>query len=197
MSWLRRLTQPSKKPNQAQIGSEASQQMPIVKFDAARITKSVRADLKRNIGLCIEKRYANQVYELALQSVAGQGDLHRFCTGLLGMNMEGMTRSRAAEIGCSLNSKTGAVIERERRIALGITHAIWRYSGAPCMLSNHSNASAAELRQDAAHSAATGKQFEVRKGLFLDGKWTSPGAEDGCKCISTSVIPGLNDTRVN
>jgi hypothetical protein len=27
------------------------------------------------------------------------------------------------------------------------------------------------------------------KGLFVDGKWTWLGAEEGCKCSSRSVLP--------
>jgi hypothetical protein len=51
--------------------------------------------------------------------------------------------------------------------------------------------SAAEVQRDAAHCAANGKRYEISKGLFVDGKWTWPGVDEGCKCVSRSIIPGL------
>jgi hypothetical protein len=39
---------------------------------------------------------------------------------------------------------------------------------------------------------ANGKLFEISTGMFLNGKWTWPGVEPGCRCISKSVIPGFS-----
>ncbi|MEG3387194.1 hypothetical protein V5H41_25765, partial [Salmonella enterica] len=38
---------------------------------------------------------------------------------------------------------------------------------------------------------ANGKRFDLRKGMFLDGKWVLPGEEINCKCGWEAVIPGL------
>ncbi|ELR7719775.1 phage head morphogenesis protein, partial [Salmonella enterica] len=41
------------------------------------------------------------------------------------------------------------------------------------------------------HVKANGKRFDLRKGMFLDGKWVLPGEENNCKCGWEAVIPGL------
>jgi hypothetical protein len=166
--------------------------MPTIKFDPSVLTKSVKTDLLRNVELLaeMEKKHIKQVYELALRSLVGRRDFYSFCNEMMEMHIDGMTRSKATEIGTSLANKAGAVIERERRASLGITHAKWLYANAPCMRDpNHP--SAAEVQRDAAHCAANGKRYEISKGLFVDGKWTWPGVDEGCKCVSRSIIPGL------
>lgn len=98
---------------------------------------------------------------------------------------EGMTEGLVVEITRWLRNKAREETNQERQGSLGITHAIWMYSNAPCMI----NSSAAGVRQDSAHRSADGKRYEIAKGLFVDGKWTRPGAELGCKCVSKSVLP--------
>jgi len=191
MSWLRRLLQPL--PPEAKGGnSQSSQAMPTVKFDSSTVSENVKTDLLRNIELLddVEKIHVKPIYELALRSIVTGGDLHLFCTGLMNMNIERMTKGRAAEIGRALSNKAKAVINRERQAVLGITHATWMYANAPCM-KDPRHPTDAEVQQDSAHRSANGKKFEVGKGLFLDGKWTWPGVEEGCKCSSRVVLPGL------
>ena len=197
MSWLRRLLQTSTKPTEVKKDYSPSvryamEAMPTIKFDPSVVTKSVKADLRRNIELLddLEKKHVNQVYELALRSIVGRRDFYLFCTEMMNLHIEGMTRSKAAEIGRSLANKAGAVINRERQASLGITHAIWMYPNAPCM-KDPKRPSAADVKQDSAHRLANGSRYEIRKGLFVDGKWTWPGVEEGCKCTSRSILPGL------
>jgi len=197
MSWLRRLLQPFTQPTEAkddysQSSHPALQGMPSVRFDASTVSKSVKANLRKNIGLLddIEKANAKQVYELALHSILVGRDLHSFCTGLMNMNIEGMTAGRAADIGRSLSSKAKAIIDRERQASLGITHAIWMYPNAPCMKEPFSSyPTAADIQQDSAHREANGKQYEISRGLFVDGKRTWPGVEEGCKCAARAILP--------
>jgi hypothetical protein len=166
--------------------------MPTVKFDASTVSKSVKADLRRNIELLddLEKKHVKQIYEVALRSISVGGDLHLFCTELMNMSIEGMTIGRAAEIGRSLSNKAKAIIDRERQASLGITHAIWLYANAPCMR-DPSHPSATDVQQNSAHLSANRQRYEISKGLFIDGKWTWPGVEEGCKCASRPVLPGL------
>lgn len=197
MSWFRRLLQQAHKPvdvksrhsPSVRYGMEA---MPTIKFDPSVVTESVKADLRRNVELLagVEKKHVKQIYELALRFIVGRRDFYSFCTELMNLHIEGMTRSKAAEIGRTLANRAGAVIDRERQASLGITHAIWKYANAPCM-KNPFNPSDADAQQDAAHLAANGKRYEISKGLFVDGKWTWPGVEEGCKCTSRPMIPGL------
>jgi hypothetical protein len=101
-----------------------------------------------------------------------------------------MSTRRAGEITATLLNKAEALTEQESRMRLGITHAIWMYANAPCMV-NPSHPTDADRKQDAAHQAANRKRFEVKKGMLIDGEWTMPRRGVGCKCISRSVIPGL------
>jgi hypothetical protein len=168
--------------------------MPTIKFDPSVVTMSVKADLRRNVELLaeVEKKHVKQIYELALRSIVGRRDFHSFCTKMMDMHIEGMTRSKAAEIGRALANKAGAVINRERQASLGITHAIWMYPNAPCM-KDPRRPSATDVQQDSAHRLANGKRYEISKGLLVNGKWTWPGVEEGCKCTSRSVLPGLEE----
>ena len=64
------------------------------------------------------------------------------------------------------------------------------HPNAPCMKEPFSSCpTAADVQQDSAHRAANGKRYEISKGLFVDGKWTWPGVEEGCKCLARAVLP--------
>ena len=110
------------------------------------------------------------------------------------MRIGGMNRERAVQIARSLSNKTTAIMNRERQASLGITHAIWMYPNAPCMKEPYgSSPTAADVLQDSLHRAANGKRYEISKGLLVDGKWTWPGVEEGCKCTARAVLPGLEE----
>jgi uncharacterized protein with gpF-like domain len=164
--------------------------MPTVKFDASLVTKKVKADLRRNVEQLedIPKRHTREIYDAALAMIEAGGNMPLLYNDLL--KLDGMTKGRAGEITRALARKAHALTEQERQVRLGIIHATWMYAGAPCMV-NPSNPTDADRKQDAAHIAANGKRFEVAKGLNIDGAWTSPGRGPGCKCVSRSVIPGL------
>jgi hypothetical protein len=164
--------------------------MPTVTFDPSRVTKRVKADLRRNIESLadLQRKHVPQIYEAALRSVLAGRDVYSLCMAL--MKIEGMAKGRATEISRSLHNKATAIINREQQAALGITHAIWRYANAPCMR-DPSHPPAADVQRDAAHCSANGTRYEISKGLFVDGKWTWPGVDEGCKCVSRSIIPGL------
>jgi len=161
-----------------------------VEFDPSTVSKSVKANLRKNIELLggIEKKHIPQIYEAALSSVLAGRD-HRSLVAAL-VRIEGMPQERAWEITRNLHNKATEQINRERQSSLGITHAIWRYANAPCMKDPWCDCpTAADIRQDSAHRAANGKKYEIAKGLFVDGKWTRPGVEEGCKCTARAVLP--------
>ncbi len=185
MSWFSRLFRSPKSPSP----QETLTSIPVVKFDSLLVTKAVKDDIKKNMKLIPELNTSNfnQLYDIALESVSRGRNLHLLCKAL--KEIEGISDSRAAEITRSLHNKATSLINRERSKSIGIKHAVWMYSGAPCML-HPKSPTEAELRQDKAHSSANGKRYKIDKGLFLDGKWTWPGVEDGCKCSSRVVLPG-------
>lgn len=87
---------------------------------------------------------------------------------------------RAKLIARDQNHKATAVLENVRRMELGITHAVWRHSGA-----------GKEPRPE--HVAASGKRYKLKDGMYLEGKWTYPGMEINCRCTSSAVILGANN----
>jgi hypothetical protein len=135
----------------------------------------------------IDRTRVDQVYDAAMRSISAGRDLGLLHNALMQMNINGMAKRRAAEIALSLNNTATALMNRENQQKLGVTQAIWLYSGAPCEMDPKKPGS-----QDAAHKAANGKHFDVSKGMFLDGKWTWPGVELGCRCASKSIVPGFS-----
>lgn len=163
--------------------------IPIVEFDPARVTDSVLADLRANIRALPEVSLNDfeTIYQAAVRAISLGGALHVIYSAMIGI--EGMSKRRAQDISHSLNSKARAIMHAEQQTKVGIKHAIWLYSGAPCRVNPKQSGGEA---QDAAHKAANGKLFLVSKGMFLNGEWTWPGRNDGCKCTSKSMIPGLD-----
>jgi len=153
------------------------------------MTDAVLVDLKENIRVLPEVGADDfeTVYQAAFQAISAGGALHIISAALMGI--DGMTKGRAADISRSLNFKTKAIMNAEQQTKLGITYAIWCYSGAPCQL--HPKLPGGE-EQDAAHKAANGKPYLISRGMFLNSEWTWPGRQDGCKCSSKSMIPGLD-----
>lgn len=169
--------------------SGPSHGIPTVEFDASRLIEPVKADIRKNIMLLeeVDESHFDQLYDAALRSISAGRDLSLIYNALVQMKIKGMTKRRAEEIARLLNNKATALMDRERQQSLGIKSALWLYSGAPCEINPKK-----PTGQDAAHRAANGKPFDVGKGMFLNGKWTWPGVEPGCRCVSKSVVPGFS-----
>jgi hypothetical protein len=167
--------------------------IPTVKFDSLRVTETVEADVRKTILTLpeIDRNNFEQVYDATIDSISAGRDLHFLFDALMRLNIVGMTETSAADIARLLNNRATSLMQREQQTALGIIHAIWLYSGVPCIV-DPKRPSDHYIRQDAAHKAADGKEFQVAKGMFLNGKWTWPGADPGCKCVSRSKIPGFS-----
>jgi uncharacterized protein with gpF-like domain len=179
------LTALGRKLPRVKIGTD---RISTVSFDASRVSEAIKADLRKSILLGeVEERHFDKIYEAALHSIAAGRDLSVLYSALMHMNISGMTKGRASEIARTLNDKATALMTQGRQEALGITQAVWLYSGAPCEINPK-----APTGQDTAHRAANGKPFDVSKGMLLNGKWTWPGVEPGCRCVSKSVVPGFS-----
>lgn len=188
MSWLRWLLKSSNSLAEQKKDVQPSCAIPVVQFDPSLVTEAVKEDLRKNICLIegLDGEQTKRIYDEALVSVSKGRDLHCIAGAL--MAVCGMSHAKAAQVARSLSNKATVLINRERQAALGITHGIWMYSGAPCM-KNPRAPTEADIRQDAAHQSANGKRFEIIKGLLVSGKRTWPGVEEGCKCSSRSVLP--------
>lgn len=195
MSLIQRLLQSFSKSTTASAPhktSPPSDAMPTVKFDPSRVTETVKVDLKNNIRLIedIDPKHFDLVYDAAVRAISVGFDLGTLCDVLTGI--DGVSKQRGAQIARTLSNKARSLIERERQAALGITHAVWVYSGAPCMSGRRASATQ-DAQRDADHRVANGKRYEISKGLFVSGNWTWPGVEDGCKCSSRAEIPGFSE----
>jgi hypothetical protein len=166
--------------------------IPTVNFDPSRVTKTVKEVIREAVESIPEFDKTNRdvVYEVALQSVSVGRDLKILFDAIIRENIEGMSKRRASDISLFVNNRATSVMERERLLSVGIGFATWRSSRAPCM-SNVKKPSSTDLRQDAAHKNADGHRFQVAKGMFIDGKWTWPSYEHGCKCILLPIVKGF------
>ncbi len=155
---------------------------PTVNFDPTKVTETVKTDLKQNIKSLNEVGAGDfdRIYDAALHSISAGRALHILYQALV--IIEGMGTRRAEDISRSLNNKATALIQAEEQERLGIKYATWLYSGAPC----------GGAEQDAAHKAVNGKPYPVNKGMVLNGRWTRPGYEESCKCVSKSMIVGFD-----
>ena len=87
--------------------------------------------------------------------------------------------------------KAPSSLSAARPHSVAITHAIWMYSGAPCIPPGEQG-SQHFVRQNEAHRRANGRRYAIRKGLRLNGEATVPGHQPGCRCSYRSVIPALH-----
>jgi hypothetical protein len=168
---------------------EKALRIPTVRFDASLVTESVKADLWKTIQEFEDLPAGEEraIYEAALLSISRGRDLYVLSVALVDM---GVAKERAADIALMLNNRASSIMEADRKVALGITHAQWTYAGAPCF-SGRSPA-AADRRRDAAHKAANGKLYPLATGMLIDGRHIHPGREPGCKCVSIVVVPGFD-----
>lgn len=152
-----------------------------VQFKMTKATsEGYQAVLAENVGLIrsISAEYLHDVQGHVWQAVKSGYDLKTLADTL--QDRYGVTHKRAAFIARDQSNKAKAVIENIRRKELGITTAIWQHSGG-----------GKEPRHS--HVEASGKTFELDKGMYLDGEWLLPGEAINCRCTSRAVIPGFED----
>lgn len=150
-----------------------------VSFKLSREANDVlQATMWEQVGLIksIPQQYLADVEGLVMRSVATGRDLATLNNELLKRYQ--ITKRRAALIARDQNNKATAVITRVRQDSLGITDAIWL----------HSHGGKTPRPE---HLAFSGKRYKIATGAFLEGKWTWPGVEINCRCVSKSVIPGI------
>ena len=139
---------------------------------------AVQAVLAENVGLIksIASRHLEQVQGAVMRCAATGRDLKTLTDEI--EQIGGVSRRRAAFIATDQSNKASAIIVKTRQQELGITHATWQHSlgGRVPRVS---------------HLAFNGKSYEIDKGAYLDGKWVWPGTEPRCRCVSRSIIPGL------
>lgn len=138
-----------------------------------------QATVAENVELIksIASQHLTGVQGAVMRSVSSGRDLGSLTKTL--QESYGVTKRRAATIARDQNNKATATMTRVRQHELGITKAIWLHS-----------AGGKTPRPE--HVAASGKEYDISKGMFLEGKWTWPGVEINCRCVSKSVVPGFD-----
>lgn len=126
----------------------------------------------------IASQHLTQVQTVVMQGVQSGRDLAFIHDQL--RERYGVTKRRAALIARDQSNKATATLNRQRQRDLGITKAIWQHSGG-----------GKDPRPE--HVAADGKEYDIEKGMFLEGVWTWPGHEINCRCTSRPVIEGFED----
>lgn len=85
-------------------------------------------------------------------------------------------RRRAAFIARDQANKATSYMHTARQLELGITEATWMHSGA----GKHPRPE---------HVAFSGQTYDIKKGAYLEGRWTWPGVEPNCRCTSRPKLP--------
>lgn len=144
----------------------------------ANARNAFNAVVADNVGLIksIPEQYLNNVQGAVMRSVSTGRDLKSLASEV--EKQYGLTKRRAAFIAIDQNNKATAVINKVRQQELGITKAVWKHSHA----GKHPRVS---------HLAYDGKEYDIEKGAYIDGKYIWPGTEPRCRCTSQSVIKGF------
>ena len=142
------------------------------------IQEALDATITENVSLIrsIAQQHLGHVEQLVMRSVTAGRDVGGLKKAL--HEQLGVTQRRAATIARNQNNMATATVCRARQQELGIKRAIWVHSSA----GRHPRPE---------HVAANGKEYDVDKGMWLERRWTWPGREINCRCVSRSIIPGL------
>lgn len=142
---------------------------------SSKISEVLEASIQENASIIsdLSENYLKKVQQSVWSAVTNGYDLGTLKKEL--KKIDGITDKRAKRIAINQGAQAHAIIERERRKEAGITHAVWLHSHAG-------------KKPRPSHVKANGVEFEIEKGLFLDGKWTLPGQEINCRCGSKVII---------
>jgi len=148
-----------------------------------RMQEAGKASMKDSVSLIksIQSRFHTDIEGEVWRAVSNGYKLDELYKTLHGKY--GLMKKRAKLIARDQASKANAVIEKARRLELGIEEAEWRHSGA-----------GREPRPS--HVAMNRKRFKVKDGMYDDNKYVQkhilPGELINCRCFSNSIIPGIN-----
>ncbi len=149
-----------------------------------RMTKAaneiMQATIAEQVGLIrsIPEQMLTQVQGSVMRSVTAGHDMATLAKEL--EHQFGVTKRRAATIARDQSSKATASITMARQLEAGITTARWLHSSGG-------------KQPRVEHVKASGKTYEIAKGMWLEDRWTWPGREVNCRCVSVALIPGIDD----
>lgn len=151
-----------------------------VRFKMTRAQNdALQATIGENVGLIksIAEQHLKRVEGDVMRAVQDGRNLGQLTKDL--QEGYGVTRRRAGFIAKTQNNMATATLTKTRQQELGVTKARWLHS-----------AGGKHPRPE--HVAFSGKTYDVAKGAFLEGRWTWPGREINCRCVSVPIIPGFD-----
>lgn len=154
-----------------------------VKFQMTRpMNDAYRAVIGENVGLIksIPSQHLADVEGMVMRSVQHGRDLGSLSKDL--QDRFGVTKRRAALIARDQNAKATAVMNKVRKLGLGIEKSQWQHT----LASKHPRES---------HEDMNGFVFKTAEGCFDKeyGDFVQPGELINCGCIAPGIIPGLDD----
>jgi len=154
-----------------------------------KFTKSMReaygAVVAENVALIksIASEHLTDVEGIVMRSVAQGRDLGSMAKEL--RERFDVPKKRAALIARDQNNKATSLLTRVRQQEAGINRAIWVHSGAGRHpRPDHVAFSAGRYTG----RSGPGPEYDVTKGAYLEGKWTFPGYEINCRCVSRAIV---------
>lgn len=138
----------------------------------------LQASVHQNVSLIksISSQYLDEVEGMVMRSVMQGRDSGQLAKEL--RKRYNITQRRAEFIAFDQNNKATSALQAARQKSTGITRGIWKHSHAGKV-------------PRPSHLKADGEEFDISKGMYLDGKWTMPGEEPNCRCTWHPIIPGF------
>lgn len=148
-----------------------------IKFRLSRtMTQTLQATVDAQVALItgLADDHLKRVEGYVMRSVQAGRDLKQLTDDL--EDGLGIARRRAAFIARHQSNIATATMARTRGLELGCEEGEWLHS-----------AGGKTPRPE--HVAFSGKRYKLAKGAYLEGKWTHPGVEPNCRCVSRLVLP--------
>lgn len=139
------------------------------------VEKKVQEIVAENVGLIksIGTTYLSKVNQATWTMVKGGFNLKDFTDTL--EHAYGLERKRCKRIAVDQMGKASIAIQTAKHEELGLYKAIWLHSHAGKV-----------PRQS--HVRANGKEFDIRKGMYIDGEWIMPAEKINCRCNYRIVL---------
>lgn len=143
-----------------------------------QVEKRVQEAVAENVGLIksIGTTYLSKVNQATWTMVKGGFNLKEFADAL--EHGFGVERKRCNLIARDQMGKASIAIQQARHEELGLYRAIWLHSHAGKV-----------PRQS--HIKANGKEFDIRKGMYIDGEFILPAEKINCRCNYRIIIDDL------
>jgi uncharacterized protein with gpF-like domain len=154
-----------------------------VKFQMTRpMNDAYRAVIGENVGLIksIPAEHLADVEGLVMRSVQHGRSMKELSDQLVARY--GVTKRRAALISRDQNNKATAVMNKVRKLGLGITKSEWVHTSA-------------SKQPRESHEEMNGRIFNTSEGCMDAeyGDFIQPAELINCGCTSRGIIPGLDD----